>query len=224
MVRPLVSAFMPVYNGEKYLEASLESLLAQDYQPFEAVICNDGSTDGTAAILARFDTIQVVEQENRGRAAACNAAVAASKGTFVTSFDSDDLWPATRVSMQAGFLIEHPEIGCVLGRQEWMNPPPWLGRDAVFGDLDGVPINSAMFRRDVFESLGGFDESFKHSEDMDILIRVRENGFGVHVLPKILVHRRFHENQMTANPPTTLPILRSLREKVARERERRDER
>ena len=173
--------------------------------------------------MDRFDKIKVVDQENSGRAAACNAAVAASSGAFVASFDSDDLWPARRVRIQADFLVDHPEIGCVLGRQEWMNPPPWLGRDPVFGDLDGIPINSAMFRREVFDALGGFDESFKHSEDMDILIRIRENGFGVHVIPEILVHRRFHEGQMTANPPTTLPILRSLREKLARERQALDE-
>jgi glycosyltransferase involved in cell wall biosynthesis len=222
-MRPLVTAFMPVYNGEKYLAAALDSLLAQDYEPFEAVICNDGSTDRTSEILNGYPTIHVVEQENQGRAAACNTAIAASRGAYLTSFDADDLWPANRLTLQAEYLIAHPEIGCVLGRQEWMNPPPWLGRDPVFGDLDGVPIGSAMFRREVFDAVGGFDASFKHSEDMDILIRVREGGFGVHILPEIVLHRRFHGDQMTAKPPTTPPILRSLREKIERERQARND-
>jgi len=217
--RPVVTAFMPVYNGEKFLAESLDSLLAQDYPSFEVVICNDGSTDGTAEILGRYPTITVVEQENRGRAAACNAAIGASSGQFLTSFDADDVWPTNRLSMQAAYLEEHPEVDCVLGRQEWMNPPPWLGRDAVYGDLDGLPIGSAMFRRAVYDTIGGVDATFRHSEDMDFLIRVREHGLTIAVLPEVVLYRRYHDSQMTAAPPTTPPILRSLREKLARERD-----
>ena len=218
MMAPLVTAFMPVYNGEQFLAAALESLLAQDYPSFEIVVCNDGSTDRTAEILSEYSTVQVVEQENRGRAAACNAAIAASRGNLLTSFDSDDLWPPNRLTIQATYLEEHPDVGCVLGRQEWMNPPPWLGRDPVFGDLDGPPLGSAMFRRHVLDAVGGFDPTFRHSEDMDILIRVREHGFQIEVLPEIVLFRRYHEAQMTAAPPATPPILRSIREKLERER------
>lgn len=218
--RPLVSGFMPLRNAEKFLVASLASALAQDYEPFELVVCDDGSTDGTPEILARYPTIRVVRQEHRGRAAACNAAIAASRGEFLTSFDGDDLWPANRLTLQAEYLLEHPDVDCVLGRQEWMNPPPWLGRDPVFGDLDGVPIGSAMFRRVVFDAVGGFDESFRHSEDMDLLVRIREHGFQVAILSEVVLYRRFHGDQMTAKPPPTQPLLRSLREKLERERAR----
>jgi glycosyltransferase involved in cell wall biosynthesis len=217
--RPLVTAFMPVYNGEKFLKASLESLLAQDYEPLEVVVCNDGSTDRTAEILSRYPTIRTVHQENRGRAAACAAAIEASTGELLTSFDADDLWPPNRLTLQATYLLDHPEVGCVLGRQEWMNPPPWLGRDPVFGDLDGLPIGSAMFRRSVYDEIGGFDATFRHSEDMDLLLRIREHGIGISILPEIVLYRRFHGEQMTANPPTAPPILRSLRQKIARERQ-----
>jgi alpha-1,6-rhamnosyltransferase len=215
---PLVTAFMPVYNGEKYLEASLESLLAQDFPRVEIVVCNDGSTDRSAAILSRYPTIKTIQQPNAGRAAACAAAIEASTGDFLTSFDADDLWPSNRISLQAQHLLEHPETGCVLGRQEWMNPPPWLGRDPVFGDLDGVPIGSAMFRREVYALIGGFDVSFGHSEDMDLLFRMREHGVDIAILSEIVLFRRFHEDQMTVSPPSVPPILRSLRQKIERER------
>lgn len=215
---PRVTAFMPVYNGERFLAAALESLVAQDHPSFEIVVCNDGSTDSTADILARFPQVRVVAQPNRGRAAACNTAIARSRGELLTSFDSDDLWPSNRLTLQAAYLDEHPDVDCVLGRQEWMNPPPWLGRDPVYGDLDGLPIGSAMFRRTVFDTIGGFDPSFRHSEDMDFLIRVRERGFRIAVLPEVVLYRRYHELQMTAASPSTPPILRSLREKLERER------
>lgn len=218
MTAPLVTAFMPVYNAEAFLAPALESLLAQDYVPFEVVVCDDGSTDGTREILDSFETIRVVRQEHRGRAAACNRAVAAACGELLTSFDGDDLWPANRLTLQATYLAENPRAGCVLGRQEWINPPPWLGRDPVYGDLDGIPIGSAMFRRSVFDELGGFDEAFTYSEDMDFLVRMRERGVEIEILSEVVLYRRFHSDQMTAAPPDTLPLLRSLRQKLGRDR------
>jgi glycosyltransferase involved in cell wall biosynthesis len=224
MSRPLVTAFMPVYNAEKFLVPALESLLEQDYEPVEIVVCDDGSTDGTPEILRAYPSIKTIRQPNRGPAAARNAAVAASSGEFLAAFDGDDLWPPNRLTLQATFLGEHPDVGCVLGRQEWMNPPPWLGRDPVYGDLDGIPILSAMFRRGAFEAVGGFDESFRHSEDMDLLVRMREQGIRIEVLPEIVLYRRFHGEQLTANAPDMPPLLRSLRAKLERERARPEER
>jgi cellulose synthase/poly-beta-1,6-N-acetylglucosamine synthase-like glycosyltransferase len=150
-------------------------------------------------------------------------AIAASHGEFVATFDADDLWPPNRLSQQATYLMNHPEAGCVLGRQEWINPPPWLGRDAVYGDLDGVPLLSAMFRRSVLDEIGGFDTSFRHSEDMDLLVRLRERGVGIAILQEIVLHRRFTGSNLTATPPATQPLLRSLRQKLERERMTADE-
>jgi len=215
----LVSAIMPVYNGEAFLEAALESLLAQDYEPFEVVVCDDGSTDRSAEILACRPSVHVVAQQNRGAAAARNTAVSASSGEFIAFFDADDLWPPNRISLQAQYLLDHPEAGAVLGRQEWMNPPPWLTRDPVYGDLDGIPLLSAMIRRSVFDELGGFDASFRVAEDTDLLIRMREREIEIAVLPTIILHRRFHGANLTADHSGTNPVIRSLRQKLARERE-----
>lgn len=218
MDRPLVTGFMPAYNAERFLEPAIESMLAQDYEPFEAIVVNDGSTDGTAEILARHPQLTVIHQDNQGPAGARNTAVAAARGEFLTAFDADDVYPANRVSLQAGFLIEHPDVGCVLGRQEWINPPPWLGRDPVFGDLDGVPISSAMLRREVVERIGWFDDSFHHGEDMDLLVRLRESGVRIEILPEVVWYRRYSEEQLTANAPAVNPLLRSFRAKLERER------
>lgn len=216
--RPVVSAIMPVHNGEQFLQASLESLLAQDYEPLEVVVCDDGSTDGTADILASFPSLTVVRQEQGGAAAARNAAVAASSGELVAFFDADDLWPPNRVSLQAQYLLDHPEAACVLGRQEWMNPPPWLTRDAVYGDLDGIPLLSAMIRRRVFDELGGFDVSFRVAEDTDLLIRMRERGVELAILPEVVLYRRFHGANLTADRSSPQSLVRSLRQKLERER------
>jgi len=216
--RPLVSVIMAAFQAEKFLEDAISSVLAQDYAPFEVVVCDDGSTDRTPEILAAHSELRTVRQPNSGAAAARNAAVAASSGELLAIFDADDLWPPTRLAVQADYLVRHPEVGCVLGRQEWINPPPWLTRDAVYGELDGIPLLSAMLRRSVFDAIGGFDESFTHSEDMDLLFRLRERGIPIEVLPDVVMFRRYHGANLSGSAPETNPLLRSLRQKLERER------
>jgi glycosyltransferase involved in cell wall biosynthesis len=223
MSRPLVSAIMPAYNAEAFLAEALDSLLAQDYGSYEVIVCDDGSTDGTPEILSRTLRIRVLRQENQGPAAARNAAIAASRGDFVATFDADDTWPANRLTLQAAYLVEHPETGCVLGRQEWIDPPSWFRRDTVYGDLDGIPLVSAMFRRSALDAVGAYDPGFRHSEDMDLLVRLRTREIGIAILPEILVYRRFHGSNLTASAPPTQPLLLSLRQKLAAERATTDE-
>ena len=216
--RPLVSVIMAAFQAERFLEDAISSVLAQDYAPFEVVVCDDGSTDRTPEILAAHSELRTVRQPNSGAAAARNAAVAASSGELLAVFDADDLWPPTRLTVQTDYLVQHPKVGCVLGRQEWIDPPPWLTRDAVYGELDGIPLVSAMLRRSAFDAIGGFDESFTHSEDMDLLFRLRERGIPIEVLPDVVMFRRYHGANLTGSAPQTSPLLRSLRQKLERER------
>jgi alpha-1,6-rhamnosyltransferase len=213
---------MAAYNAETYLPDALDAALAQDYPGYELVVCDDGSTDRTPEILAARPEARTIRRANAGPAAARNAAVAASSGDLLAIFDADDLWPASRLAVQAGYLAAHPEVGCVLGRQEWIDPPPWLTRDPVYGELDGIPLVSAMLTRSAFEAVGGFDETFTHSEDMDLMFRLREHGIPIEVLPEVVVFRRFHGENLTLSAPETSPLLRSLRLKLERERATRE--
>jgi glycosyltransferase involved in cell wall biosynthesis len=218
MDAPLVSAIMPVFNGERFLEDALRSLLAQEYRPFEIVVCDDGSTDDTPKILRGFPEVRVIRQENKGAAAARNAAIAVSSGELLAFFDADDLWPSNRLSLQAEYLAEHPETGCVLGRQEWINPPPTLTRDLVYGDLGGIPHLSAMIRRAAFEEAGAFDPSYRVAEDTDLLFRLRERQIDIAVLKEVILIRRFHGKNLTAGPDAPSELARALKERVERAR------
>ena len=220
MTKPLVSVIVATWNGEEFLRPALESLFAQDYEPIEAILVDDGSEDATPRIARSFTSLRYIRQENRGLAAAHNTGINAARGEYIAFLDDDDVLPPNKVSLQAEYLLSHPEVGCVMGRQEWIDPPPWLTRDAVYGDLDGIPPGSAMIRRDVLQQLGGFDTSFRWGEDMDLLVRMREQGVVMFVLPEIVLSRRFTGSNMTApeNRPVKNPLLKSLKAKLERER------
>ena len=215
---PLVSVVMAAYNVEAYIRDALESVLAQDWRPFEIVVVDDGSEDSTPEIVESMPGVRCIRQENAGPSAARNAALAAAEGEFIAVFDSDDLMAPGRLRLQADYLLAHPEVGAVLGRQEWLNPPAWLSRDAVYGDLGGIPVGpSAMFRGEVIRELGGYDTAFTHGEDTDLLIRMRERGPDYVVLPEVVHYRRYRATSLTGGRPPQHSLLRSLRAKLERE-------
>ena len=219
MTGPLVSVIVPVYNGERFVGAALESILAQDYQPIEVIVVDDGSADNSAEVARSFGGVQVLQQPNQGPAAARNAGLKVARGEFVAFVDSDDLLPPTKLSAQVTYLLAHPSVGVVLGRQEWIDPPPNLKRDPVYGELDGIPLTSALYRASILQRLGGYDASYRSHENMDLLFRLREFGSETAVLPDLVLYRRFHGGNLSHAPRTGDPRLRSLKAKLDRARE-----
>src|SRR5215213_18037 len=118
-----VSVVVPVHDGERFLGAALRSILGQAYAPLEVVAVDDGSTDGTAAVLARFEGVTVVTQAQAGPAAARNAGALLATGAAITFLDADDEMPAGRIARQAAYLEQHEEVDAVLGRQEIVVEP-----------------------------------------------------------------------------------------------------
>jgi glycosyltransferase involved in cell wall biosynthesis len=220
--RPLVTVVTAVYNGERYLREALESLFAQDYEPFESIVVDDGSTDRSAEIAQSF-LVRYLRQENRGAASARNLAFEHARGELVTFLDDDDVLPPWKIRVQAEHLVEHPEVGCVLGRQELVfeegvEPPPWFERDRIYGDVEGLPLLAAMIRKSVLDELGGFDPSYSFAEDRDLFVRMRERGVEIAVLPDLVLYRRFHGENQNLSPPPKPPVFRSLKEKLDRGR------
>ena len=224
MTDPLVTVVVAVHNGERFLRAALESLYAQAYEAFEVVFVDDGSTDGTGAIAHSFPSIRYLYQENQGLAASRNVGLAMAQGEFLAFLDDDDVIPPHKLRRQAEYLVANPNVGCVLGRQEivfepGIEPPEWLTRDTIFGDLNGIPFVSAMIRTEVLRNVGGFDASYRFAEDRDLFVRLREHGVRIEVIPEVLLFRRFHgENMNFRLRPQKHPLLRSLKAKIDRER------
>jgi glycosyltransferase involved in cell wall biosynthesis len=188
--RPLVSVVMPVYNAESFLAEALDSVFAQDYEPIEVLVVNDGSSDRSGEIARSFSALRYFEQENRGAGVARNVAIAQAQGDYIAFVDADDVVPPSKLSLQVGYLEDHDEISGVLGRQVWTQEPPGAVRDAVYGDLDGIPLMSLVIRRSVLLEMGELCNP--PSEDMDMMIRLRAAGHRVEVLPEVVLYRRYH--------------------------------
>jgi glycosyltransferase involved in cell wall biosynthesis len=220
MTGPLVTVIVAAYNGEKFLRETLESLFAQDFDSYDVVFVDDGSKDQTAEIARSFP-LRYLRQANQGLPAARNAGLAVAQGEFIAFLDDDDLLPPNKLSLQVGHLFDHPDTGCVLGRCEWIFEgiePPKLKRDPIFGEPGGIQFVTAMVRRHVLEELGGFDPTYLYAEDRDLFVRMREHGVKIEVLRDVVLYKRLHGSNMTLNPPETHPLLRSLKEKLDRER------
>ena len=149
MSDPRVTVIVAAFNGERFLRETLESVFAQDFDSYEVVFVDDGSEDRTGEIAQSFP-VRYVRQENQGLPAARNAGLALARGDLVAFLDDDDVLPPTKLRVQARYLDEHPETGCVLGRQEWIveegvEPPP-LVRDPIFGEVGGIQLVTAMIR------------------------------------------------------------------------------
>jgi glycosyltransferase involved in cell wall biosynthesis len=216
--KPLVSVVIPVYNAEAFLRESLDSVLAQDYDPFEVIVVDDGSTDASGQIAQSYPDVRYLRQENQGASSARNLGIADARGEMIANVDADDVIPPQKLSTQVGFLLDHPDVACVLGRQEWINPPPDLVRDQVWGDLDGIPLNSMVVRKSALLEVGELDE--EQGGDMDLLVRMRERGLQFVVLPEIVVHRRYHGDNLVAGRGLSPLPPASLKAKLERERAR----
>jgi glycosyltransferase involved in cell wall biosynthesis len=206
----LVSVVIPVFNGERFLAAAIRSVLDQTYRPLEVIVVDDGSSDRSAAVARSFAGVRVIEQQHAGPGAARNRGVAAAAGELLAFLDADDLMPADKLQRQVDYLREHPEIGCVLGRQEvllepgvqlprWAQISPEVARRrpdvAEHGEV-GLP--TMVMHAWLFEEVGGFDASYLHGGDADLLMRVRERA-PVATLDSVVLRRRIHRHNHSHN-------------------------
>ncbi len=172
VARPTVSIVTSLYNKASYIAAAAKSVLAQDFDSFEWVIVDDGSTDGSADRLPDDPRIRVIRQENAGMAAAVNRAVAEARGEFVTFLDADDALLPGKLSKQVAIARAHPDADWVLSgfqsrSADGVRTRLPLGDDVPAGtvrafddahvalELGGQRLDALLLRREDFDVVGG---------------------------------------------------------------------
>jgi glycosyltransferase involved in cell wall biosynthesis len=239
----LVSVVIPVYNGERFLARALDSALAQTYRDLEVIVVNDGSTDGSAEVLARYGhRIMVVSQENRGCASARQSGVERSRGEFVAFLDQDDEWASNKIERQVDALTRYPSAVAVYCDHHGIDDEgkrggPSAGLHPVYSGLIFellirsnciVSASLVMVRRGALDAAGGFDLSQPHwADDWDLWIRLAERGPFLYLLEDLVGYRRHASNtssprsfQMSAGNLHTLlhiqPLIRGKPPRVVR--------
>jgi len=200
----LISCIVPVYNGEVYLDETLDSIFAQTYSPIEVIVVDDGSTDGTADLIGkRRDEITYLHQENQGPGAARNFGIKKAAGDFLAFLDADDLWSPEKLSMQMAAFDAQPELevcvtriqnfwieGLEEDRERFKNHP-------ISQPLPGYGFPTSLIRRRAFDTIGLIDETLKTGEDSDWFMRMMEAACPAALLQDVTVRRRIHRNNMT---------------------------
>jgi len=188
-----VSVIIPVFNGEATVGRAIDSVLAQELDgEFDVVVVNDGSTDGTAKVLAPYgDHIRVVTQENRGRSAARNIGARNSTGEYLAFLDADDEWCRDKLAKTISAVEREADCGLAYTDAVPVNSlgtvvadsciPAALLRAPTLEDLLhecwSIPTSTVVMRRSVFDHCGGFNEEFGRRwgyEDHFIWLRARE--------------------------------------------------
>ncbi len=204
------STIIATYNRADLIGATLDSALAQDCDGHEVIVVDDGSTDATGDVLARYgDRITVIRQTNKGPGAARNAGIAKATGDYITLLDSDDLWFAWTLATYQRAIEQHNRPAFVASR-EWafqgeLTPPAREDfRATAYDDYyaswrDGgwVPLCGVAIRRDALERIGGFDESRMNYEESDLWLRLGASKGFVRIESPYCSARREHDGSIT---------------------------
>jgi len=212
--KPLVSVVMSVYNGERYLSECITSILSQTLKNFEFLIIDDGSTDSTAKIIKTFaeDDSRICFIKNPGNlglAKSLNLGVAKAEGEYIARIDCDDICLPERLEVQVDYLNGNPDIAVV---GSWLTMIDENGKetktikvelksytDFLFNFLickNYLYHPSVMFRKEIIQSLGGYDQEEFPAEDFGLWMRLAKAGYDARIIQKPLTCYRSHSQQI----------------------------
>ena len=187
MENVLVSIIIPTYNRERYIAKAIESVLHQTYKNIELIIIDDGSTDTTKDVIAPYladSRIHYIYQKNKGASCARNNGIKVSSGKYVAPLDSDDYWSdEKKLEKQIYFLEKNKEYGLVgggiirinqegseLARRLLPNTDKQIRERILFSSP--FAHSTVVFRKDVYELVGGYDQTLWFSEDWDLWLKM----------------------------------------------------
>jgi len=209
---PLISVVIPVYNGEKTIAETIESVLNQSFSDFELIVINDGSQDSTLDILASIQDprIKIFSYPNAGLSASRNRGISQASGEFIAFLDADDLWTPDKLEAQLTALQENPNAAVAYSWTDFIDETSQFLADGshrtangdVYADLLLFNVlengSNPLIRMQALINIGNFDESLLASEDWDMYLRLAARYHFICVsFPQILY--RVSTNSMSSN-------------------------
>lgn len=189
----VVSVVIPAYNSGRFIAEAIESVLAQGGCELELLVVDDGSTDETAEVVARYgSTVTLIRQANAGAAVARNTGMRAARGQYVAFLDADDVWLPGKLAAQIAHLERHPEVSLSCTRWKLLHPDasgdyaidPRLPDCSVSGAPSHTAVTYAdllldchvwtstvLMRRELIDQVGGFNTALRRGQDYDYWLR-----------------------------------------------------
>ena len=221
----LVSVVMPCYDGRAYLAAAIDSILAQDYRPLELIVVDDGSADGSGDVARGFGPpVVVLEQANRGVAAARNAGLERATGEYIAFCDADDLWTPGSLRARIAALEVAPPCDYTYGMvANFLSPDvdAARARSLVFPrePIMGRTAGSLLIRRAALDVVGPFDTTRGAAEFVDWVGRIASAGLAGRSIDRVVLRRRVHGSNTTLRSPAkSRDYIRALRDALGRRR------
>lgn len=210
MRSPKVSVVITCYNHGRFLGEAIESVLEQSFSDWELIVIDDGSIDESSEIASRYPGVKLVRQQNLGLAAARNAGLAASSGRYVVFLDADDRLLPDALEIGADRLDAHKDCAFTYGRYRLINLDgkrlPWAQRQSIEGEpylrlliSNYIGMHAVvMYRRTIFDELGGFNTSLAACEDYEMYLRIARNHM-IYRHGVMVAEYRQHSSNMSLN-------------------------
>ncbi len=214
----LVSVIIPTYNYAHFISEALESVRAQTYRNLEIIVVDDGSTDETRQVVARFPEARYLHQNNQGIAAARNTGMRASRGDYLVFLDADDRLLPSALEAGVNSLIEHPACVFVSGHQEMISidnrplpTPPIVcfNQDNYRAFLNYnyiCTVGQVMFRRSLFAAEPGFDSRVPGCDDAELYMRISKD-YPIYCHDQVVVQHRVHGANTSGNKAMMLQSM-----------------
>jgi len=206
-ISPLISVVIPTFNRVSLLRETVESVTAQTFRDFEIIIIDDGSDDGTWEWLSCRRDIRAFRQPNQGIAATRNHGIAEAKGQWVAFLDHDDLWLEDKLEIQVEFIRKNPDVALIAAKHVRLGKSTHASRKGTWiqGDLfdkvfsqSFIHTSSVVIRKDVLESIGGFDAQYKFADEFDVWLKISRH-FSIAYFNRPLVLIRFYDANTSHN-------------------------
>jgi glycosyltransferase involved in cell wall biosynthesis len=204
---PRITIVTPSYNHARYLDATIDSILSQNYPNLHYHVQDGASVDGSLDILkSRGDKFSWRSEPDSGQSHAINCGFARADGDIMAYLNSDDLLLPGTLAYVARFFLAHPDVDVVYGHRVFIDRDGLEVGRAVLPShhaqtlryADYIPQETMFWRRRVWEAVGPIDESFHYAMDWDFILRAQEKGFRFVRLPRFLACFRIHDQQKTA--------------------------
>ncbi len=196
-----VSVIVPVFDGEKYLAAAIDSILAQTNCAGDIIIVDDGSADGSAGIAQSYakrePNVHYIHQSHGGIGAARNRGIAQAKGDYLAFLDADDLWCEDKLALQLAAFDQHPDADLVFGHVSQFVSPELTDEQkrevrCPSDPMPGYLAATMLAPREVFHRVGLFDASLCMGEFLQWYLRATELQLNSVMLPDVVLRRRIH--------------------------------